>query len=81
MREGPSKPACRCRLQTNLKLLWSRAMVVSVKEKAAARLCQVSIRETNASEPLMKCRKRRDDVKTGGESLTWDKSRGNLFTA
>jgi hypothetical protein len=37
--------------------------------------------ETNASEPLMKCRKRRNDVKTGGESLTRDKSGGNLSTA
>ena len=24
----------------------------------------------------MKCRKRRDDIKTRGESLTWDKSKG-----
>ena len=30
--------------------------------------------KTNASEPLMKCRKHRDDVKTGGESLTRDQS-------
>ena len=30
--------------------------------------------ETNVSEPLRKCRKRRDDVKTRGKSLIWDKS-------
>ncbi len=36
--------------------------------------------ETNVNEPLMKCRKRIDDVKTGGESLTRDKFGGNLFT-
>jgi len=36
--------------------------------------------ETNASEPLMKCRKCRDEVKTGGLSLTRDKSGGNLST-
>jgi hypothetical protein len=36
--------------------------------------------ETNESEPLMKCRKRRDVIKTGGESLIRDKSGGNLFT-
>ena len=35
----------------------------------------------SASEPLMTCRKRRDDVKTGGESLLRDKSKGNLLTA
>lgn len=33
------------------------------------------------SEPLMTCRKCRDDVKTGGLSLTRDKSGGNLLTA
>ena len=37
--------------------------------------------EMNANEPLMTCRKRRGDVKTEGESLTRDKSGGNLFTA
>ena len=36
--------------------------------------------ETNVSEPLMTCRKRRDGVKTGGQSLIRDKSGGNLFT-
>jgi hypothetical protein len=34
----------------------------------------------SASEPLMTCRKRRDDVRTRGESLIWDKSGGYLFT-
>lgn len=29
--------------------------------------------ETNTSESLLKCRKRRDVIKTRGESLTWDK--------
>jgi hypothetical protein len=35
----------------------------------------VRIKETNASEPLRKCRKRRNDVKTGKESLARDKPR------
>ena len=30
--------------------------------------------ETNNSESLIKCRKRRDVIKTRGESLTWDES-------
>jgi len=64
----------------HLKLLWSNARVVSVKEKAWQRLCQVRFRETSASEPLMRCRKLLDGVKTGGLSLLQDKSRGNLFT-
>ena len=33
------------------------------------------------SEPPRRCRKRRDAVETGGESLTRDKSGGNLLTA
>jgi hypothetical protein len=37
--------------------------------------------ESNASEPPMTCRKRRDDVKTGRESLARDQSGGNLSTA
>ncbi|MCK5633885.1 MAG: hypothetical protein KAI06_02310 [Anaerolineales bacterium] len=36
--------------------------------------------ETNTSEPLTKCRKRREAIKTRGESLTWDESGGNLLT-
>jgi len=36
--------------------------------------------ESNVSEPLMTCRKRRDDVKTGGESLLRDESGGYLCT-
>ena len=46
-------------------LLRSRALVVSVTGKGAARLRQVRIRKTNASEPLKTCRKRMDDVETG----------------
>jgi len=36
--------------------------------------------ETNTSESLIKCRKRRDAIKTRGESLTWDKPGGDLLT-
>ena len=35
--------------------------------------------ETSVSEPLMTCRKRRDDVKTGGELLTREESGGDLI--
>jgi len=38
-------------------------IVASIKEKAQ-RMCQVRIKETNVSEPLMKCRKRIDNIKT-----------------
>jgi len=64
-----------------LKLLWSRARVVSVKEKARRRLCQVRFKETSASEPLMRCRKSKDDVKTGGFLYPRISSGGSLLTA
>lgn len=37
--------------------------------------------KANASEPLMKCRKRIDGIKTGRKSLTRDEPGGNLPTA
>jgi hypothetical protein len=37
----------------------------------------VSRRETSASEPLMTCRKRMDDVETGGKLLTREQSGGS----
>lgn len=40
----------------------------------------VRIRKANGSEPLLKRRKSRDDIKTRGTLLTWDKSIGNLLT-
>jgi len=36
--------------------------------------------ETNTSESLIKCRKRRNVIKTRWGSLTWDESGGDLFT-
>jgi len=36
--------------------------------------------ETNTNKSLIKYRKRRDAIKTRGESLTWDKFGRNLFT-
>jgi len=64
----------------HLKRLWSKAMVVSVKAKGEARPRQVGAMETNTGEPLITCRKRRDVIKTRGESLTWDQSGSYLPT-
>ncbi len=58
-----------------------REVVVSELGKGRARPGQVRTVESNASEPLMKCRKRRNGVETGGESLPRDQSGGNLSTA
>ena len=46
------------------KLLWSKAMVVSVTAKGEARLRQVSAMETNNNEPLWTCRNLKDAIKT-----------------
>lgn len=62
------------------ELLRSRAVVVSVGGKGAARPRQVWAMKTNASEPLMTCRKRRNDVETELESLARDEPNGDLFT-
>ena len=62
-------------------LLRLRDVVVSELGKGRVRLCQVRTEKSNASEPLMKCRKRSNDVETGGESLLREESGRDLFTA
>jgi len=47
------------------KLQESRAAGVSVTEKGEARPCQVRIKETSASEPVLRCRKIANGVETG----------------
>ena len=64
----------------HLKLLWSKAMVVSVEEKSWHRPWQVWIKETSASEPLMRCRNRSEHQNRGLAEFR-DESRGSLFTA
>ena len=47
-----------------------RVFVVNVAGKGGAVLRQVRIKKTNASEPLMTCRKTSSDVETGIETLS-----------
>ena len=61
------------------KLRWSKAKVVSVREKVSYKT-SCKDQGDEAIEPLLTCRKRIDEIKTEGESLTRDKFRGNLFT-
>jgi len=68
-------------VSNHLKLLWSKAMVVSVKEKGAARPRQVRATKTNASEPLMTCRKPIDGAKTGAGRYSGSSPSGSLPTA
>jgi len=51
------------------------AGVVSETEKAGETR-QVSAGKTNVSEPLITCRKRRDVIETGLQSLARDRARG-----
>jgi retron-type reverse transcriptase len=75
----PLEAAVQAEASNHPLLLRSRDVVVSELGKGWARPGQVRIVESNASEPLMTCRKRRDDVKTVGESLPREKSGQNLF--
>jgi len=64
MRAGPV--GLQEQAPNHLKLRWLRARVVSVKDKSRHKIAAGMVRETNASEPLMRCRNTIDDVKTGG---------------
>jgi hypothetical protein len=74
MRVGPSDSDCRIRVQTTVSCFGPMAEVVSVTEKAGDTR-QVRAGKTNASEPLMTCRKRRDVAETRLPSLAWDEAR------
>ncbi len=64
MRERPLAAGLQDQAANHLELPWSRARVVSVKEKAR-NTCQVWIGKTSASEPLMKRRKAKMMSKPG----------------
>jgi len=68
------------RASNHLKLLRLKALVVSIKEKAGQRPCQVRFREASASKLPLRCRNEKDDVRTGGLTILQDKPKGNLFT-
>lgn len=77
----PLEAAVQAEVSNRLLLLHLRDVVVSELGKGRARPCQVRSEELNESEPPMTCRKRRNDAKTGGESLLRDESGGSLLTA
>ena len=54
--------------------------MVSVTEKAHE-MCQVRTGKANVSEPLLTCRKRMDDIRTGVQLLPREEPGGYLFTA
>ena len=64
----------------HLKLLWAKAMVVSVEEKAY-RICQVWITKVSGERTNARIENFPNGVKIGGATLLQDQSRGNLSTA
>ena len=79
MEVGPPEPPCRWRFQTTVSCCPLRGMVVSVTGKGSTRWSQVSAMETNESEPLTNCRKRRNVIKTVVSSLSRDESGRSRF--
>ena len=71
---GPSDSNCRVRVQTTGSGVGPTTGVVSVSEKAG-HTRQVSAGKTNGSEPLTRCRKRRDVIGTGLLLLAQDRAR------
>ena len=82
MRDGgwPSAVALQGEAANHRELRRSRAGVVSVAEKARCQRVRCGSRRRAQSEPLMKCRKRIDDIETGVELLLRDEPGGCLLT-
>jgi hypothetical protein len=78
MKAGPSKSSAG-RTSNHFKLRWSKARVVSVKEKVPYKASGKN-QGDEAIKPLLKCRKRIYEIKTEGESLSRDKFGGYLLT-
>jgi hypothetical protein len=70
MEVGPPGSLCREWFQTD----------VSCCGEKVHEMCQVRVEKANASESLMKCRKRSDVIETGVQLLPRDEPRGYLLT-
>ena len=81
MRVGPSNSECRLGVQTANCCAGPRASVVNEFGKGGTRSRQVSDEETNASEPLITCRKTLAVIKTSCAEYSWDQLGGSLLTA
>ena len=68
----PSGAALQGEASNSRELLRSKAVVVSVTEKAHTKMCHVGIEKANESEPLMTCRKPQVTSKPGMGSLSRD---------
>ena len=71
MKEDPSKPACRSRLQTTVSCCRPNGGGGERYGKGVRKSCHVWVRETNASKPLMRPRNRSTGgIKTGAPPLS-----------
>ena len=71
--------AIQVEIPNRLKLLWTKATVVSVKEKTRLDLVRYVLRR-RINEPLITCRNPIGCHQNQGAPLPWDKSGRNLFT-
>src|SRR5580700_12051240 len=74
MRDGPSDSDCRIRVQTTASCSGPNSQGGERCGKGGTTR-QVSAGKTNASEPSLTCRKRKDVVETRLQSLAWDEAR------
>ena len=79
MRVWPLEIGLQDRVSNYAELLQLRVVVVSVGEKALIK-CQVRVKKTNESEPLMTCRKAINRYQNQAALLAWDESRRHLLT-
>lgn len=81
MEVWPSGAALQGEAPNHGRLLRSRAGVASDAGKGAPPVRQVRIKKANGIEPLMTCRKRRDDIKTEASRYLGMSLGGSLLTA
>lgn len=75
----PSEIGMQVRVSNRLKLLWTKAMVVSGEEKASRR-CQVWIPKVSGERTNARIENFSGGVNIGVATLPQDQSRGNLPT-
>ena len=77
--DGLSEAALQEEASNHSKLRWSKASVVSVREKVSYKTSGEN-QGDEAIKPLLRCRKYKDEIKTKGKSLTWEEFGRNLIT-
>ena len=63
---GPTGTAMQVEVSNHPEVLWTKAMVLSVREKAVENGQVWTVEMNEAVNHLRKCRKHRNPIKTGG---------------